>query len=256
MPLNSLTITDFRCLEAAEIAADPHFNLIFGANASGKTSVLEAIGYLGRGKSFRGASTRSLIRHGASEFLLHGKVGTEAREVAVGVRNSRDGLQVSINGDRDGGAAQLAELLPLQVVEPDVQGLISGGPELRRRYLDWIAFHVEPGYLAAWRRFRRVLKQRNAALREGAAERLSFSTACSRRKWRYIPVPHAARRKTVFFGKLLILAVLCRAVVRRGSASSQASARKGFEEGNKVSGHRHTRSDARFGLAGLSAPCR
>ena len=176
MPLNSLTITDFRCLEAAEIATDPHFNLIFGANASGKTSILEAIGYLGRGKSFRGASTRSLIRHGASEFLLHGKVDTEAREVAVGVRNSRDGLEVSISSDRGGGAAQLAELLPLQVVEPDVHGLISGGPELRRRYLDWIAFHVEPGYLAAWRRFRRVLKQRNAALREGASALQGWNT--------------------------------------------------------------------------------
>ncbi len=168
MPLEQLTITDFRCLASAELEADAHFNLIFGANASGKSSILEAIGYLGRGKSFRGANTRSLIRHGAEEFVLNGRVDTGSRQATIGVKNSRDGLEVSINGDRDGGAAQLAELLPLQVVEPDVHGLISGGPEQRRRYLDWIAFHVERGYLDLWRRFRRVLKQRNAALRDDA----------------------------------------------------------------------------------------
>jgi len=168
--LHTLKIKDFRCIESAELAVDPNFNLIFGANASGKTSILEAIAYLGRGKSFRGASTRNLIRHGSDEFLLNGKVGDGAREASIGVRNSRAGLEVSIDGDRSAGAAELAELLPLQVVEPDVHGLISGGPELRRRYLDWIAFHVEPGYLDAWRRFRRVLKQRNAALRDCGSE--------------------------------------------------------------------------------------
>jgi DNA replication and repair protein RecF len=58
--------------------------------------------------------------------------------------------------------------LPLQVVDPDVHSLVAGGPEGRRRYLDWIAFHVEHAYLEHWRRFRRALKQRNAALRDGA----------------------------------------------------------------------------------------
>ena len=48
--------------------------------------------------------------------------------------------------------------------------LVAGAPDARRRYLDWIAFHVEPGYLEGWRRFRRALKQRNAALRSGASE--------------------------------------------------------------------------------------
>jgi DNA replication and repair protein RecF len=58
--------------------------------------------------------------------------------------------------------------LPLQVIDPDVHDLVAGGPEQRRRYLDWVTFHVEHGYLEAWRRFRRALKQRNAALRQGA----------------------------------------------------------------------------------------
>ena len=52
----------------------------------------------------------------------------------------------------------------MQVIDPEVHNLIAGGPELRRRFLDWIAFHVEHDHLAVWRRFRRALKQRNAAL--------------------------------------------------------------------------------------------
>lgn len=169
MPLNTFTCTDFRCLETAALEFDPHYNLIVGPNASGKTSLLEAIAYLGRGRSFRGALPQNLIRHGASEFLLFGKVKTGAREATVGVRNSRDGLEIHIDGDKIQSAAGLAKILPLQVVDPDVHNLVAGGPEERRRYLDWIAFHVEHGYLDHWRRFRRALKQRNAALKENSS---------------------------------------------------------------------------------------
>jgi DNA replication and repair protein RecF len=145
-------------------------NLIYGPNASGKTSILEAAAYLGRGRSFRGASTRELIRHEAEEFVLFGRADTGPRQVTLGVRNSRAGLEVHTDGEKKDSAAPLAEALPLQIIDPDVHKLIAGGPEERRRYADWIAFHVEHGYLERWRRFRRALKQRNAALRAGAQQ--------------------------------------------------------------------------------------
>ncbi len=169
MPIGKFTATNFRCLAAIELEADPGFNLIYGANASGKTSVLEAVAYLGRGKSFRGAATGSLIRHGQNEFVLFGRVNNGGAESSVGVRNSAVGLEVRIDGANDGGSAGLATALPLQIIDPDVHNLVGGAPDERRRYLDWIAFHVEHGYLETWRRFRRALKQRNAALRSGAA---------------------------------------------------------------------------------------
>lgn len=168
MPIQQFSAKNFRCLENAELEADPHYNLIFGANASGKTSVLEAVAYLGRGKSFRGAPTTKLIRHGEREFILFGKVVEGGHVTSVGVRNSAVGLEVKIDGENGGGAAGLAQALPLQVIDPDVHNLVAGAPDERRRYLDWIAFHVEHGYLDCWRRFRRALKQRNAALRTGA----------------------------------------------------------------------------------------
>ncbi len=163
--IHRFKVSDFRCIETADVSLSPAFNLICGANASGKTSFLEALAYLGRGKSFRGASTNNLVRHGQAEFVLFGETDNGGRSQKIGVRNSREGLEVRVDGNSEGGAAALAEALPLQVIDPEVHSLVAGGPELRRRFLDWVAFHVEHDHLLTWRRFRRALKQRNAALK-------------------------------------------------------------------------------------------
>ena len=167
--IRSFRASNFRCLESVEAEFRPGFNLVVGPNGSGKTSLLEALAYLGRGKSFRGATTANLVRHGSDEFVLFGRIENHGQRHSVGVRNSRAGLEVRVDGTSDGGAAALAAALPLQLIDPEVHNLVAGGPEHRRRYLDWIAFHVEHEHLAAWRRFRRALKQRNAALKSRAS---------------------------------------------------------------------------------------
>lgn len=167
MPIRTFRAEDFRCLRVVSLDLSPDYNLIYGANASGKTSLLEALAYLGRGKSFRGAPAASLIRHGAAAFTLFGITQDEGRGSRLGVRNSRDGLEIRVDGNSSGGAASLAEALPLQLIDPEVHDLVGGGPEHRRRYLDWLAFHVEHDFLLTWRRFRRALQQRNAALKAG-----------------------------------------------------------------------------------------
>lgn len=169
MSLVRFSARDFRCLESVSLEFSPLYNLVHGRNASGKTSLLEAIAYLGRGKSFRRAATDRLIRHGCDAFVLFGTVAAGGRTHSLGVRNSLEGVETSVDGDRSGGLAALASVLPLQVVDPEVHDLVAGGPDERRRYLDWLAFHVEPGYLALWRDYRRTLRQRNAALRAGGA---------------------------------------------------------------------------------------
>ena len=168
MTIKRFTAQGFRCLDNVGFEPDPDYTLIFGANASGKTSLLEAMAYLGRGKSFRGAPPGTLIQHGQQAFVLFAEIQTGRRVAGVGVRNSRAGLEVKVDGDTSGGAAALAAALPLQVIDPNVHNLVCGGPDERRRFLDWLVFHVEPEYLGLWRQFRRVLKQRNAALKAGA----------------------------------------------------------------------------------------
>ena len=159
---------DFRCLKSVEIKLDPRFNLIFGQNASGKTSLLEAIAYLGRGRSYRGAPTEALIRGSAKEFLVFGKTVESKKTLTIGVKNGSGGLELSVNGDTKGGVASLVNAIPLQIIDPEIHNIVGGAPEKRRQYLDWVAFHVEQGYLGLWRRYKRSLKQRNAMLRSKA----------------------------------------------------------------------------------------
>ena len=167
MVVREFKASRFRCLEDVELEFDPHYNLIYGQNASGKTSLLEALAYLGRGKSFRGAPRQAVVAHGERDFIVFGRVASGGREATVGIRNGAENLEIRIDGDGGKGVAELAALVPLQVIDPEVHSLIAGGPEQRRRFMDWIVFHVEHEYLVVWRRFKRVLKQRNSLLKQG-----------------------------------------------------------------------------------------
>ncbi|MFQ6004769.1 MAG: AAA family ATPase, partial [Woeseia sp.] len=100
MPLKDFKAGNFRCLTKVSLEANRRFNLIYGPNAAGKTSILEGIAYLGRGKSFLGAKPQHLVQYGARKFQLHGKIDTGTRLVTAGVCNSGAGLEVKIDGDR------------------------------------------------------------------------------------------------------------------------------------------------------------
>jgi DNA replication and repair protein RecF len=163
--LSRLQVTDFRCLQSAELHPDPHFTLISGPNASGKTSLLEAIYVLGRGRSFRTRRLEHLIRHGAERFVVFGEVDTLTRRVPMGVEGSRSGIRAQIDGDKPSSLAELALFLPVQIIDPEVHHLIDEGPSRRRRFLDWGVFHVEQSFVGHWQRYQQVLKQRNAALK-------------------------------------------------------------------------------------------
>jgi len=151
--------------KSIELDLHPKYNLLYGENASGKTSVLEAIAYLGRGRSFRNATPAGIARKGTENFLVFGKTITQNKERSIGVTNGRGGFESSINGDHEQGLAGLAKALPLQVIDPNIHDLIDGPPEERRRFIDWAVFHVEPQYLKTWRAYKRALKQRNTILK-------------------------------------------------------------------------------------------
>jgi DNA replication and repair protein RecF len=163
--LSRVQVTDFRCLQSASLDLDPRFTLISGANASGKTSLLEAIYVLGRGRSFRTRRLEHLIRHGAERFIVFGQVDAFGRRVSLGVEGSADGVKAKLGGAKAGSLAELAPLLPVQIIDPEIHRLIEEGPSRRRRFLDWGVFHVEPRFVEDWQRFQQVLKQRNAALK-------------------------------------------------------------------------------------------
>jgi len=165
--MHRLQVTDFRCLQSVELEFDPGFTLISGPNASGKTSLLEAIYVLGRGRSFRTRHLEHLIRRDQDCFRVVGEMDLVTRRVPLGVEGNREGMRARVAGAAAASLAELAVMFPVQIIDPEVHKLIEEGPGRRRRFLDWGVFHVEPGFIPNWRRYQQSLNQRNAALKLG-----------------------------------------------------------------------------------------
>lgn len=157
---------NFRLFGRFELEPQPGINLILGANTAGKTTLLEALYALGRGRSFRGAAPE-LAGPAEPGWTLHGRlVGDGRPESTLGLGWSPDGLTLRID-QADATLQDLVRRSAVQVLEPDSHRLLEDGPVYRRRYLDWGVFHVEHRFFPAWRRYQRALRQRNQALRAG-----------------------------------------------------------------------------------------
>ncbi len=166
MRLTRLTISGIRCLQQVELTPCAGVNLLLGGNGAGKTSVLEGLYVLGSGKSFRFGGFDALIAHGARQLQVSAELQHVAGVDRVGFERSRSGWRAVRNGERVNELAELAVLVPVVCFSPESHGLIAGGSEVRRRFFDWIVFHVEPEFKDAYRRYARLLTQRNALLKQ------------------------------------------------------------------------------------------
>ncbi|WP_075880495.1 DNA replication/repair protein RecF [Vreelandella massiliensis] len=168
MSIEQLNLQGLRNLAPVAMVPSQRINLISGVNGSGKTSLLEGIHILGMGRSFRTRQLKNAIQRDASQMTLFARLAGEP-ETTVGVRRFRDQseLELRLKGSKNARLAELAEALPLQLINPDAFRLLEGSPAGRREFLDWGVFHVKHDFLASWRRARRALKHRNALLRRG-----------------------------------------------------------------------------------------
>lgn len=167
MPLTRLDIANFRNLAAVQCEPlSTGFNLIVGHNGSGKTSLLEAIYYLSLGRSFRSTGVDRMIRHTADKFHIFGSVASENQTTPIGIERKRQGdLKIRIAGRDAQSVVELADLMPVQLINSHCYHLLDAGPAYRRKYLDWGVFYLDKAFLQVWRDFGQVLRQRNAALR-------------------------------------------------------------------------------------------
>ena len=180
MSLVQLTVEDLRCLQRAELALDPQRNLIWGSNGSGKTSLLEAIFLLGRGRSFRTRNSERLIRLGQPRLTVFGRTDGMPPQ-AIGVQVAKGGGTIArINGAAAGSLTELSQSFPVQVIDPGVHKLVEEGGFRRRRWMDWAVFHVEHGFADVWVRYTRAVKQRNAALRHQPAQAAAWDPEVAR----------------------------------------------------------------------------
>ena len=170
--LTTIDIENFRCIRAAHLTLDPQATGIVGENGSGKTSLLEAIYLLAHGRSFR-ANQREKLLPPQTDFLrVVGRVQTARGELVAGIEYGKQGTRANLAGQGISGIAEIAEILPVQVIDPGVHRLIEEGSARRRRLLDWGVFHVKHEFLGVWRRYQRALQQRNAVLRSNGDEQL------------------------------------------------------------------------------------
>lgn len=168
--LKRLVISGIRNIQSAQLDPVPAFNLIYGDNGSGKTSILEAIHFISLGRSFRSQQYKPLIGEGCTEAVVYGETYDG---VAVGVsRTARkgDSPQLRLNGAKVDTFAALTHELPLQLLNSDAFALLEGGPQERRAFLDWGVFHVKHQFLQSWRMARRALLNRNALLKRNAPD--------------------------------------------------------------------------------------
>ena len=171
MFVQDLEITNLRILDSAMLVPGQGLNVLYGPNGSGKTSVLEALHLLGVGRSFRSRHHHEMVRRGTQGFRVNGAICRETGVRRLGLEHGPEGLRIRCDGQAVTSASLLAKELPLILLTPESQRLMTEGASLRRQLLDWCLFHVEPGFLPVFKRFRRVLKQRNAALRSQESPR-------------------------------------------------------------------------------------
>ncbi len=166
MCLTKLDIYHLRNIQQQSFEPAPGINFIYGENGSGKSSVLEAIFILGRAKSFRSPTIKTVINAQEKHLLVAGQLASNQHAVRqLGIQIDSKSIEIHINRDSSNKRSDLAYALPLQLIYPKSYELLDAGPQQRREFLDWGVFNQEQKFFPAWRNFKRALLQRNALLK-------------------------------------------------------------------------------------------
>jgi len=183
MSVTRLYIKDFRNLSEQVVDFNEELNFLIGDNGSGKSSLLESLFFISHGKSFRTTKSESLVAIEKEHFTINVK---DSESNVIGLNKSLNDAAVSIkiNGEKKYRLSELAKQIAVQVITPESFKLFFGGAKERRRFLDLGLFHVKHDFQNQWKTFSRLLKQRNACLRNGESQETltywtqEFCTAC------------------------------------------------------------------------------
>ena len=168
MYLSHLSLTNYRSYEQAEIELKPGANILIGANGVGKTNVAEAINYLAVQHSHRVSNDHPLVRIGQTQALARGRIHRGEQAVSIEYEiNPGKSNRVAINRGAPQAARQAYGIFKAVLFAPEDIELISGQPDIRRRFMDDLIVQMRPALGDARRDYDRVLRQRNALLKSG-----------------------------------------------------------------------------------------
>ena len=163
--LAELTIRQLRNISALSLSPSLGINLLLGENGAGKTSILEAIHLLALGRSFRTRSLKQLIQFEQQHLQIISK--TVDHKTPIGLQYGlTSGLEIRLNNAPLKKLSDLASQLPLQFIPANCHQFFEQGPKYRRQLLDWGLFHVEPSFNFHWQAYKKVVQQRNSAIRQ------------------------------------------------------------------------------------------
>ena len=168
MQLSEIHIRDFRNYETLSLDFSPEVNLIVGDNAQGKTNLIEAIGYLGSGKSFRAQKTSELVRIGADFADISGSVFSQERQQTLRWVLFPSGRQRQLyaNGVKKKTAGEISGILQTVLFCPEDLMVLKTGASPRRRLADHALCQLRPNYEAALTEYNRILEQKNRILKD------------------------------------------------------------------------------------------
>ena len=168
MHLNEIYLRSFRNYDEVTVDFEPGVNLIVGDNAQGKTNLLEAISYLGSGKSFRAQKTGEMVRFGADFAEIQGKVHAQDREQTLRwvLFDRNRPRQIWRNGAKKKTTAEIAGVLPTVLFCPEDLMVLKTGAAARRRLGDHALCALRPNYDAALTEYNRILEQKGRILKD------------------------------------------------------------------------------------------
>jgi DNA replication and repair protein RecF len=167
MHITKIRLENFRNFSAVDFSPHKNLNIIYGSNGAGKSSVLEAVHVLGYGRSFRTTRPDTFINYDETKTAGFCEFTNKDELTKLGFsRSKQEGYLFSVDGEKTKKIADIARLLPVQIFTPQSSDLILGAPLGRRRYLDWLLFHVEHQFQMLNGRYQNCLSQRNALLKQ------------------------------------------------------------------------------------------
>jgi len=168
MSVEVVYLKNFRNLVEQKFCLHKELTFFIGDNGSGKSSILEALFFVGHGKSFRTTKTDSICHFDEHAFFVNVKNETGS---SIGItKNSNEAhFLIKKDGSRLSKLSELANDFAIQIITPESFKLFFGGAKERRKFLDLGVFHVEHSFSNTWKRFSKIHKQRNAVLKSRAS---------------------------------------------------------------------------------------